>query len=250
MKENSIEEEIKIALDKFLDNKDKDSAILIVEKFILGNYILRGGRTNIVKDSLRYILSDYKRVLKENEELKETLKCTQNSWYEDTIKIEEMKKQIDLDNECEIALNSKVMDLEKEIEELKTINQMQKYRIEVIDERELISKDKIKEILGIEEDINNEKLLSLLQTIVDENSRLEDIEDRKIQIEYNNVFNKGVKSVEDKIKAKIEELDEEIKVKKEIARKPMDRVSGRLLTDNIVELEKAKKVLQSLLEKE
>lgn len=70
VKENSIEEEIKIALDKFLDNKDKDSAILIVEKFILGNYILRGGRTNIVKDSLRYILSDYKRVLKENEELK------------------------------------------------------------------------------------------------------------------------------------------------------------------------------------
>ena len=32
----------------------------------------------------------------------------------------------------------------KEIEELKVINQMQKYRIEVIDERELISKDKIK----------------------------------------------------------------------------------------------------------
>lgn len=94
----------------------------------------------------------------------------------------------------------------KEIEELKTINQMQKYRIEVIDERELISKDKIKEILGIEENIDNEKLLSLLQTIVDENSRLEDIEDRKVQIEYNNVFNKGVKSVEDKIKAKIEEV--------------------------------------------
>lgn len=68
-KENSIEEEIKIALDKFLDNKDKDSAILIVEKFILENYILRGGRTNIVKNSLRYILSDYKRVLKENEHL-------------------------------------------------------------------------------------------------------------------------------------------------------------------------------------
>ena len=54
----------------------------------------------------------------------------------------------------------------------------------------------------------------------------------------------------DKIKAKTEELDEEIKVKREIAKNPMDRVSGRLLTDNIVELEKAKKVLQSLLEKE
>lgn len=68
--ENSIEEDIKIALDKFSDNKDIDSAILIVEKFILGNYILRGGRKNIVKDSLRYILSDYKKILKENEELK------------------------------------------------------------------------------------------------------------------------------------------------------------------------------------
>lgn len=68
--EKSIEEDIKIAVDKFSDNKDIDSAMLIVEKFILGNYILLGGnRGNIVKDSLRYILSDYKRVLKENEEL-------------------------------------------------------------------------------------------------------------------------------------------------------------------------------------
>lgn len=73
MKENSIEEDIKIALDKFSDNKDIDSAILIVEKFILGNYILRGGRKNIVKDSLRYILSDYKRALKGNEEYSKQL---------------------------------------------------------------------------------------------------------------------------------------------------------------------------------
>ena len=123
----------------------------------------------------------------------------------------------------------------KEIEELKTINQMQKYRIEVIDERELISKDKIKEILGIEEDINNEKLLSLLQTIVDENARLEDIEDRKVQIEYNNVFNKGVKSVEDKIKAIIEELQEDIKYS-----------ANPLSIDNS---KFARNVLQSLLEK-
>lgn len=64
------------------------------------------------------VLNLIEKLQKENEELKETLKCTQNSWYEDTQKIEEMKKQIDLDNECEIALNSKVMDLEKEIEEL------------------------------------------------------------------------------------------------------------------------------------
>ena len=89
MKENSIEEDIKIALDKFSDNKDIDSAILIVEKFILGNYILRGGRKNIVKDSLRYILSDYKRVLKENEELKKS-KIT----YEKFRDIQEKNKNI------------------------------------------------------------------------------------------------------------------------------------------------------------
>ncbi len=102
---------------------------------------------------------------------------------------------------------------EKEIEKYKNVidnrefTWKQKYEetFEYVKEN-FINQDKIKEILGIEEDINNEKLLSLLQTIVDENARLEDIEDRKVQIEYNNVFNKGVKSVEDKIKAKIEEV--------------------------------------------
>lgn len=80
-KGNSIEEDIKIALDKFSDNKDSNSAVLIVEQFILGNYVLVGGRKDIVKNSLRYILSDYKRVLemnkillKENEQLKNDIK--------------------------------------------------------------------------------------------------------------------------------------------------------------------------------
>ena len=207
------------------------------------DFIIENGQYNADVNDMEYfsrIKNLIEKQSKEIKELKETLKCTQNSWYEDTIKIEEMKKQIDLDNECEIALNSKVMDLEKEIEELKTINQMQKYRIEVIDERELISKDKIKEILGIEEDINNEKLLSLLQTIVDENSRLEDIEDRKIQIEYNNVFNKGVKSVENKIKVKIEELENQKRQWIE------DRDNKHKDSEIIYAIE----VLQSLLEKE
>ena len=159
-------------------------------------------------ESAKIVLNLIEKKSKEIEELKETLKCTQNSWYEDTIKIEEMKKQIDLDNECEIALNSKVMDLEKEIEELKKPKYVINCETNEITKltNDFVSKDKIKEILGIEEKIDNEKLLSLLQTIVDENARLEDIEDRKVQIEYNNVFNKGVKSVEDKIKTKIEEV--------------------------------------------
>lgn len=40
---------------------------------------------------------------------------------------------------------NKVENQQKEIEEIKAINNMQKYRIEVIDEREFISKSKIKE---------------------------------------------------------------------------------------------------------
>ena len=133
----------------------------------------------------------------------EAIKEAVNLIEKQSKEIEEMKKQLDLDNECEIALNSKVMDLEKEIEELKKYEKYYEEMEEV--NKKFIAVDKIKEILEIEEKIDNEKLLSLLQTIVDENARLEDIEDRKVQIEYNNVFNKGVKSVEDKIKAKIEE---------------------------------------------
>lgn len=54
----------------------------------------------------------------------------------------------------------------------------------------------------------------------------------------------------DKVKSKIEEIEKEIEMSREIAKNPPDRISGRLLTDHIVELEKTKKVLQSLLEGE
>jgi len=74
--------------------------------------------------------------------------------------IEEYKKQLDLDNECEIALNSKVMDLEKEIEELKEKN----------------------------------------------NKLMEELDLTTVYI--SGVYD-GEKKVEDKIKAKIEELENE-----------------------------------------
>ena len=57
--------------------------------------------------------------------------------------IEEYKKQLDLDNECEIALNSKVMDLEKEIEELKNADLTTVYLNGVYDGEKKV-KDKIK----------------------------------------------------------------------------------------------------------
>ena len=70
-----------------------------------------------------------------------------------------------------------------------------------------ISKDKIREALNIGEDKENVDVLELIKTLVAENNRLEDIEDRKVQIEYELVFNKGVKSVKDKIKEEIKELE-------------------------------------------
>lgn len=80
------------------------------------------------------------------------------------------------------------------------------------------------------------------------------IEKQQIENDLTTVYLNGVydgeKKVEYKIKEKIEKIDEEIKVKREIAKNPPDRVSGRLLTDSIIELEKTKKVLQSFLERE
>ena len=122
MKENSIknerssiEEDIKIALDKFSDNKDIDSAILIVEKFILGNYILICGRKNIVKDSLRYILSDYKRALKEAERYKNMYKAEHEIHLVRNEQLDRKENAVTKCNEL-IIENAK---LKKENEELK-----------------------------------------------------------------------------------------------------------------------------------
>ena len=133
----------------------------------------------------------------------------------------------------------------KEIEELKKPKYFINSKTNEITKltNDFVSKDKIKEILEIEEKIDNEKLLSLLQTIVDENARLEDIEDRKVQIEYNNVFNKGVKSVEDKIKAKIEEYDDK-GMTINLANRSAEKTFQQAVHYEV------RKVLQSLLEKE
>jgi uncharacterized phage infection (PIP) family protein YhgE len=65
--------------------------------------------------------SEYEDLQKISEEYKNT-KTILNLIEKQSKEIEEYKKQLDLNNECEIALNSKVMDLEKEIEELKDKN--------------------------------------------------------------------------------------------------------------------------------
>lgn len=77
-----------------------------------------------------------------------------------------------------------------------------------------ISKDKVLDILGYEEEdeqrnnMTTEKLLSLLETIISENNRLEDTEDRKVQVEIQNIENRRDKYWKDKIREKIKDLED------------------------------------------
>lgn len=73
-------------------------------------------------------------------------------------------------------------------------------------EKNYISIKELKKVLDIEE-YDNVDVLSLISTLMSEVDRLEDIEDRKVQIECQLIFDKGVKSVENKIKEKIRILE-------------------------------------------
>ena len=74
-------------------------------------------------------------------------------------------------------------------------------------EKNYISIKELKKVLDIEE-YDHIDVLSHISTLMSEVDRLEDIEDRKVKIEYQLVFDKGVKSVEDKIKEKIKKENE------------------------------------------
>ena len=139
---------------------------------------------------------------------------------------DEIIEQLELENKVLQANNKGLKDT---IDELRNKNaelrdELEVKNVELNEEKEKnaclmdnlnhsIRSSAIKERLGIEEDISEEQMLDYIDILVSENARLEDIEDKKVQIEYQNVFNKGVKLVEDKIKAKIEEakkiIDEE-----------------------------------------
>ena len=70
-------------------------------------------------------------------------------------------------------------------------------------EKNYISIKDLKKVLQIEE-YDNIDVLSHISTLMSEVDRLEDIEDRKVQIECQLIFDKGVKYVEDRIREKIE----------------------------------------------
>ena len=102
---------------------------------------------------------------------------------------------------------------QKEIEELKEEVKRQGNAREIEEEfieKNYISKDRIKEalgfgkdtaeILGVEEDMTEEQILSYIDTLVSENNRLEDIEDRKVQVAVDNIEKQRDKYWGDKIR--------------------------------------------------
>lgn len=172
MKENSIknerssiEEDIKIALDKFSDNKDIDSAILIVEKFILGNYILRGGRKNIVKDSLRYILSDYKRVLKENEEWDRKFCNLQNLYFKLQDESESKRKEWQEAYKSEKKMKNEYVKLYQDILLKENVIPVQKVKDKIRHYQEL-QDNYIKKYDGINEGL--QAMINVLQELIEE----------------------------------------------------------------------------------
>lgn len=84
------------------------------------------------------------------------------------------------------------------------------YQKEKEKNKELLDKNKIIKILGFDENTSNDTIYRNIEILVSEFERLEDIEDRKVQVEYDFVFNQGVRSVEKKLKEKIEKLNQEI----------------------------------------
>jgi len=125
VKENSIEEDIKnieeiIELSKEeIDAKDENiTAILDIEDLI----------------SLAYILSDYKRVLKENEILKEEKEQAWEEWnnleqgsYETEQKLKQQIKKLQEENE-ELKISNKEID--------KECSRLEKKEVELINENE------------------------------------------------------------------------------------------------------------------
>ena len=137
--------------------------------------------------------------------------------YIDTILnyIDKLQKELKDSINARFELQRRIDKLQKENKYLREREEyLEKRRSDIINKFQnevtdtTIPKNKIKEALG-DKSIPDEMILTYIETLVSENNRLEDIEDRKVQIEYNNVFNKGVKSVEDKIRTKIKELEQD-----------------------------------------
>lgn len=84
--------------------------------------------------------------------------ATMNDHLGDIYSLRDVEEVEKAEKEKEIKLlREAVKKLQKEIEELKVVNLMQKYRIEVMDPRELISRDEVENIIKVKIEEYEEK---------------------------------------------------------------------------------------------
>lgn len=122
--------------------------------------------------------------------------------------IESLKKEIKELN-SEFALNTEIHKRDEEIKELKET-------IKCLHEpaENYISKDKVLKAMGYEENDeeyeklkqDDEKLLSILDTMYSEFCRLEDIEDQKVEVAVDFIEKRRDKHWQDKIRKRLEKL--------------------------------------------
>ena len=68
-------------------NEEEKEAIQMLDKFITEHKFYNIKHSDNLEDNIEIVLNLIEKLQKENEELKGTLRDTQNSWFEDTKKM-------------------------------------------------------------------------------------------------------------------------------------------------------------------
>ena len=112
------------------------------------------------------LIKGYEQLEKENKELKATLKCTQDSWFKDTKKIEELKETVLVANKLEqeikklyipkSVIREKIEELERDEEKIRAKKKgahdsdRSKARMRAYLTKTIEIKNRLKELLGDE----------------------------------------------------------------------------------------------------
>lgn len=214
MKENSIEDIIEEKYARYL-NCETDILDLTLEeaKFILETDERRNYVTSILQEAGKVILSDYKRVLKENEEWQKTYQEEKDKQFEIIRKNQELEKRWDndthkLQNDLDIA-NAKIVELQKELNQenkkcmmlaIEKQDYFEKYRYH-LQQNERLTKEfsnvipvqKVKILLNLIEKLQKEK---------EEYSKQLDLD----YVDKNYISKKKIEDTIEELKGKLEDI--------------------------------------------
>lgn len=103
-------------------NEEEKEAIQMLDKFITEHKFYNIKHSDNLEDNIEIVLNLIEKLQKENEELKGTLRDTQNSWFEDTKKMEKLKKDFNEANNIAIKNMTEYVskaEIKDKIEDLK-----------------------------------------------------------------------------------------------------------------------------------